>query len=666
MSTPTRRRGLRDLRNLTGTEIRPYLRVSRADKADKATPDAERSTSTQRRIFTGWAAREGATAGPEYTDPDISASRFSARRGESDFDAMIRLRPDFARMVADIRAGALDGTGLWFWEIERQQRMLSVFAGLRDLCRDHGVFWVIRDKPADPASPDDMLFLGIKSILAEGESEKLSLRVYDGKESAAMKGRRAARIPYGYRRGPWNETREAFDPDVPDWGEHGTGPAAVVGEIYTRLGRGESLTSLRRDLNRRGIRTRPGKRHPDGAQWHNQSVRNLALNPAYAAMRVYQRGAHDSIAGAILDGVEADWPPLVDADTWWAVHDLLTAPSRLKHGGDTRPRHGGHLLSSIATCAVCGSKLIRRGPSRSAGTRRDSYVCRDHHCVGIDKELADEFTEQRIVAWLADPAVAAQIRAPESEAAQHAHREADAARRELEKWRRAAEAGRITLESFERAERGALERIGAAEARLAGAAPRTLAASLGPQAQAGWDSLDVTARRRIVAEVAHITVHPVGRGHGAGPGPVHPAYRIGWRWLLTPGTYHAPLNWEEHRDEARRLNAQTRQRRDYVSEQRRRALTEIITADPMLPDRQVAIKAGRIDRHAIRRIRRELEEAGQIPRITHTRWQVTNHGYLSQAPAGPGSPSEASRGAEDTRHGGPPTAAGASPLGRRG
>src|SRR5215831_13798159 len=93
-ATATRqRRGRRDLRDLTDIEIRPYLRVFRADKADKqvVTMEAERSISTQRRIFTDYTAREQARPGREYCDPDISASRFKARLGETDFDAMARV-----------------------------------------------------------------------------------------------------------------------------------------------------------------------------------------------------------------------------------------------------------------------------------------------------------------------------------------------------------------------------------------------------------------------------------------------------------------------------------------------------------------------------------------------------------------------------------------------
>jgi site-specific DNA recombinase len=90
-----------------------------------------------------------------YADPDMSASRFATKKN----------RPEFERMVADVKAGKLDV--LWFWEISRQQRRLDVFAGLRDMCRGHGVLWVMRDRVADPADSKDPLLAGIQSMMAE-------------------------------------------------------------------------------------------------------------------------------------------------------------------------------------------------------------------------------------------------------------------------------------------------------------------------------------------------------------------------------------------------------------------------------------------------------------------------------------------------------------------
>src|SRR6266704_5696720 len=184
MEAATMARQRRATTTLTGLRTGVYLRVSRADKDDKANLDAERSTATQRRVFEEWAARAGVTLADEYPDPDISASRFAVKKN----------RPQFERMVADVKAGKLDI--LWFWEISRQQRRLDVFARLRDTCREMGVLWVIRDRVADPANSGDMLMAGIQSMIAEDESEKLSGRVFDGKESSALNGKRAGKFPY--------------------------------------------------------------------------------------------------------------------------------------------------------------------------------------------------------------------------------------------------------------------------------------------------------------------------------------------------------------------------------------------------------------------------------------------------------------------------------------
>src|SRR6266851_4232972 len=140
----------RDFSDLTGLRLGVYLRVSRADKNDKANLDAERSTGTQRRIMQEWADRAGVEVAEEYAEPDMSASRFAVKKN----------RPEFERMVADVQAGKLDL--LWFWEISRQQRRLDVFARLRDLCREHGVAWVIRDRLVNPANSDDMILAGMQ------------------------------------------------------------------------------------------------------------------------------------------------------------------------------------------------------------------------------------------------------------------------------------------------------------------------------------------------------------------------------------------------------------------------------------------------------------------------------------------------------------------------
>src|SRR2546421_2956776 len=277
----------RDLSDLTGLRTGVYLRVSNADKCktckgrkrgndgepcgdcqgtglilDEA--GQERSTGTQRRVFGEWADRAGVLVADEYPDPDISASRFANKKN----------RPQFERMRRDVEAGRLDI--LWFWEISRQQRNLRVFADLRDLCRDKDVLWVIRDRVADPADSKDMLLAGIQSMIAEDESEKLSVRVTDGLMSIAKAGRPAGgQVPYGYRRIYDPVTRD-WDRDQPDEldGDNNAvedSPASIVREIYDRIKGGDSLYAIHHDLNDRGIRTPGG-----GKRWDSSAVRSIA------------------------------------------------------------------------------------------------------------------------------------------------------------------------------------------------------------------------------------------------------------------------------------------------------------------------------------------------------------------------------------------------------
>jgi DNA invertase Pin-like site-specific DNA recombinase len=521
----------RDTSDLAGLRVGVYLRVSRADKEDKNQLEAERSTSTQRRVYQEWADRAGVELADEYADPDISASRFSVKKN----------RPEFERMVADVRAGKLDV--LWFWEISRQQRRLDVFANLRDLCRDKGVLWVIRDRVADPANSQDMLLSGIQTMIAEDESEKLSQRVYDGKESGAAKGNRAGRFPYGYKRGEWYPDTETFGPDQPDMHD-GDGrpledtPAAVVREIFERLKAGHSIYQIRRDLNDRGILS------PGASLWSNSRIRYIAMNPAYAGMRVrhIERGAGLSHrAAAILQGVTVKWPPLVDEETFWAVYRRLADPARTT----TRPdRPGGRLLAGVARCGRCGSKLTTKLGKEKHRHRGDMYTCIEKSCVGIYESDLNEFVTKVMIRWLSLPETAEQLAANgDSEKAALARAELDRANAEHADLIGSARRGGVSLALAEAMEREILARIEDARQRIAGAeVPPLLRGLVGEQAEQGWEDLTIPQRRQVIASVADIRVHPVGR-HGNRLIPVRD--RVEWRWLIGPAAGDDTADIEE-------------------------------------------------------------------------------------------------------------------------
>lgn len=504
---PPPKRDLNDLRDL---RVALYCRVS-LDKAGD-----EKSVDDQEAEGLRWIDRHQAVLVDTYRDPNRSASRFATKQ-----------RENFNRLLDDIEAGKLDDGAVWFWEASRSQRRLDVFAALRDLCRDHGVLWVIRDRVQDPANTDDMAMAGVQAIFSESESEKTAQRVRRGKASSAAAGRRAGKVPYGYKAVYDRDGRYLGDePNFYDGDGRAAedSPAWVVREIFARIAEGHSITSIRRDLNERGIRTSRGFR------WDNSQLRYIAMSPTYLGQRVYHidhgEGLSDR-AKAVLKGVEALWPPLVDAEMFWAVQRVMGDPARRT----TRPGRAYHLLSAVARCAVCGSYLASKLPHGSQ--RETMYFCREKVCVGIPEPGLDAYVEKVVVRWLSDPDVVADLtQGQDSAAATAARADANQLRVELEQLYLDAKAGKVSPVIATLHEKGLLERIAEAEQRAQAATlPPVLVGNIGPQAQAGWDALDLAVKRQIIRTVADVRVCRVGRGRR-----VHPSERVEWRWLLGPGS----------------------------------------------------------------------------------------------------------------------------------
>jgi site-specific DNA recombinase len=509
---PAKRENINDLRDL---RVGLYCRVS-LDKDER-----EKSVDDQEAIGREWVRQQGAILAGIYKERR-SASRFATKE-----------RGEFKRLLADIEAGALDV--VWFWEFSRSQRDLAVFVPLRKLCRDLGVILAVGSRPYDPNDYKDMLPLGILSIVGEIESEQTSERVQRGKQSSAHAGRPAGKVPYGYKR-IWNKDTGAWERDVPNVFD-GDGrlvedsPAYVVREIFERIAAGDSITGIRKDLNDRRVRTQ------QGYAWDNSKVRYIAMSPTYIGQRIYQAEQHCEIrAGdrskAVLKGVRAGWPPLVDEATFWTVQRILTDPARRT----TRlgARTGKYLLSSLALCAECDGKLIwKQAPADHRRSQfKDIYYCKDHACVGVPAVELDAYVERVIVKWLADPNTAADLAADgDSAAAAQARADAARARVELGQLYADVKAGTVSATIATMEETRLLEAVAEAEQReKAATLPAVLAGNIGPQAKGGWDALDLAGKRLIIRTVAEIRVCRVGRGR-----KVHPAARVKGRWLLGDG-----------------------------------------------------------------------------------------------------------------------------------
>jgi hypothetical protein len=266
-------------------------------------------------------------------------------------------------------------------------------------------------------------------------------------------------------------------------------------------------------------------------------IRGIALSPTYIGKRVHQVGEGIRQADRVkmvVDGVETKWPPLVDPETFWAVHRILDDPARKTTRSG--PRTGIYLLSSVARCAECGGKLaVKKTPANNRRTVfKMAYTCRDRACVGIGLDLLDDYAEEVMVRWLSDPDVVADLtRVDDSPAATLARADLERLRADQEALYRDARTGRVSPVIATTTEQGLKQRIHEAEQQIQAATlPPVLRGNIGPQAKAGWEALDLEVKRQIIRDTADIRVQSVGRAHRGGP--VAAQDRVTWRWLLGP------------------------------------------------------------------------------------------------------------------------------------
>lgn len=442
-----------------------------------------------------------------YTDNDVGASRWSRDKG----------RPDWERVVEGLNNGEFDV--LVVWELSRAGRDRRVSAALIEGCIDNRVMISEGGKIFDPSDPDDGFNLDLQFALAVRESGVTRKRVVRSMKSGAEKGRPHGKIPFGYVR-EYDEKSGALLRQVPDPDE-----AALIREAADRVLEGEALNAVAEDWTARGIpapragtlftRTvdreeaeRQGweivrdidaakvkARVPASDEWDLTQVRRLLTLPTYAGMRVHK--------GEVVG--DADWPAILDEDTWSALQRKLTNPRRRS----SRGRAVKHLLSGIAKCGVCGSRV---GTQKNRNHR--AYLCLDGFHVSRKEETVDRYVVETIVQRLSLPnALKSFLSVDNTSEGNDAQEELDELRERLSDLYEAV--------ADRRAPNSALETIAPKwEARIkelerettSVEVPSVLVDAAGPDIEERWEGFDLVTKRAIIDSFVIIEILPVGRG----------------------------------------------------------------------------------------------------------------------------------------------------------
>jgi DNA invertase Pin-like site-specific DNA recombinase len=306
-----------------------YVRLSHVKDNEQATEDA---TERQEERARGLCLSRGWDVVRVFADTGISAFRAPGQRRAP-------YRPDFEAAVAALESGEI--TALVFFKFDRLVRDPADFERLLAICEQTGSVLVSVTEPLDTSTPIGESFARMLVGQARMESQNTSARLQAQRQQVASRGLPIATAwrVFGYRYVPL--VRNEDGTVTPQRYEIVPEEADALIEAARRVLAGESLNSIARDFNDRGLVPAPPRRNPEkqAKAFYTRRLRRILVNPSIAGLRTY----HGEVVAS------ATWPPILDRQTWERVVAVLNAPERRR--GYRPPTH------ALAGVAVCGALI---------------------------------------------------------------------------------------------------------------------------------------------------------------------------------------------------------------------------------------------------------------------------------------------------------------------
>lgn len=321
--------------------------------------------------------RRGWQVATVLCDNDRSATRFATKD-----------RPEYERLRTTLQPGDV----LVTWEASRAGRSLDHYVDLRRLCTERGVLLSYSGRLFDLEDGDDRFATGLDALIAEREAEDIRKRIVRAHRANLAAGKPHGRVPYGYRIVRDPETGKAIGREADP------ARAPLVAEAARRVLDGHSLESTVRWI---------AAKDPEPA-WNSAKLRRILVNATNAGYRTQSVKVNGQRGPQKIHGA-GTWEPIIPPEQ----HEDLVALFAARKSGPRGPEPL-HLLSGIATCAVCKDKVWRGKAGRKKdGTPYEVYKCR-RGCVGRNLAQIDGAVLSVVEGILASPeALAALAVAPD-------------------------------------------------------------------------------------------------------------------------------------------------------------------------------------------------------------------------------------------------------------
>lgn len=285
-----------------------------------------------------------------------------------------KVRPAFERLLADVERGAV--SGIVVWHLDRLTRSMKDLSRIIEAGRNHRVnISCVHGVSLDLGDPTGVAVSQILTAVAGMEtSHKGERQRRANRQRAEAGGAFWSRRPFGYDRDSDGKVitieREA----------------GAIREAAELILAGATLSSVVRKWNAAGFTTTaPGK-----GKWGVTQLRRLLLSPRYAGRNLYNGEEIGS----------GNWEPILDVETSAKLEELLTAPGRRTAPDQLNAKY---LLSGIATCGKCGSKMFAAPVKGPNGSKRMVYRCFGGYCMQRSLADLDETVEAAVVGLLAMP-----------------------------------------------------------------------------------------------------------------------------------------------------------------------------------------------------------------------------------------------------------------------
>ncbi len=442
-----------------------YARISLDATGEEAGVRRQLDSCRAYIVSRGW------TPAGEYVDNSVSATSEKER-------------PEYTRMLEDAAAERMDI--VIAWKMDRISRQPIELERWITLHKSHGVNLATVDGMIDLSKPEGVFAAGLLVNVA-----RMEVALKGARQRAAHDQRAKAGKPWATRR-PFGFLDGGID--------HHPVEAPLLRESYRMLVVGESQSAIARWLTTVCTTT-------VGNTWSQSTVRNMLLNPRNAGLT-----AHNGVV--VGPGI---WEPIVPEDTWQVAVSLMTT------GKQTGGGAAKYLLTGVAVCGVCGSRM--RTAYTSRGVRL--YTCTAAQHVSRDAEHLEAHIDWVMIARLSrlDTAI---LTTRESETAgEDLVGKAAGLRSRLDTLPIDYADGILDGRQVKAATVRILEQLAIIERQLADAEGASILTPLlaAANVETAWGRLSVASRRKAISLIVVPAIMPTGRGSRYNPASVELRWR---------------------------------------------------------------------------------------------------------------------------------------------